>query len=481
MFRKILLGVSTLVLGLGAMVVATASTPAPNFSETFDGAPTAPAAVNIPNWDVQVHSRDSGTWYTLEGINAQHGTDCTFPNATHYNDTYEGSVYQCKDHFMTAINAGGYGVLYLTPNQLVDFSGGTATISFDLSTLRMSTRDWVDLWITPYNDNLTLPFDQGDVDLQGLPRNGVHIQMSAFNGQTTFRCNTISNFVETEVPSNWWETWFHSSPTVRDTFKLEISSTHLKFYSPTMTYSDGSPWTACDTAISNLGWTNGVVQFGHHSYNPTKDNSGDPATWHWDNIAISPSQEFTIIKGDRRYIDSSTQTINFTSPALTGSKLRFSANGANVEVSYNGGSTWQTATIQAAEQNVDRFKGYWVDIPTGTQSVKVRGVNTFNGPFIAQDFSIWSLTTGTAGTPTNTAVPTATNTSTNTPTATATSTSTPIPVPTNTPTLTPTSAPTATPTPVRRACRETIRWNGSIISDVNYGNLTQAECQAKVN
>lgn len=26
-----------------------------------------------------------------------------------------------------------------------------------------------------------------------------------------------------------------------------------------------------DATIPNLGWDMGVVQFGHHSYNPTKD------------------------------------------------------------------------------------------------------------------------------------------------------------------------------------------------------------------
>jgi hypothetical protein len=34
---------------------------------------------------------------------------------------------------------------------------------------------------------------------------------------------------------------------------------------------------------------------------------------------------------------------------------------------------------------------------------------------------------------------------------------------------------------VRRACVENIKWGTLTLSNLNYGNLTQAECQAKVN
>src|SRR4051794_22251403 len=36
-----------------------------------------------------------------------------------------------------------------------------------------------------------------------------------------------------------------------------------------------------------------VVQFGHHSYNPTNEGAGVPATWHWDNLQPSPSTPFS--------------------------------------------------------------------------------------------------------------------------------------------------------------------------------------------
>ena len=441
----------------GLVVVSHGSSP-----YTFDGNPSAPlAATNgtfLDGWDIQVHSRDSGTWLTPDPLAGQHGADCSAPPATHPVTSYADTVFQCKDHFMTSLSADGYGVIYLTPPELLDFANGGA-VQFDLSTLRMSTRDWVDVWITPYPDNLALPFDQGDVDLQGLPRTGIHLQMSAFNGQTTFRCNRIDNFVETEVPSNWWETWFHSSATVRDTFRFEVSPTHLKFTSPTMLYPDGSPWTACDTDIAALGWTRGVVQFGHHSYNPTKDQSGVPATWHWDNVSIAPAVPFTIIRATQRYTTGGTVTFN--APAPANAYLRFAANGSNVTV--NG----QPARIQPAEQNVDRFKSYWMPIPEGTTSVTFAGNTTPNGPFFVQDVSIWSLSS--ASTPS----PSATATSSATPTVAVTPSATPSPtVATSTPTATatrvpPTQTPTPPPpTPTPQACRVPVRQSNGSFANV---------------
>ena len=49
--------------------------------------------------------------------------------------------------------------------------------------------------------------------------------------------------------------------------------------------------------FSSLGWTQGVVQFGHHSYTPFKDCEShpficEPDTWHWDNISINPAKPF---------------------------------------------------------------------------------------------------------------------------------------------------------------------------------------------
>lgn len=423
---------------------------------TFNGAPASPqpaAKTALSDWDVQVQSRDSSTWYQLEAMDAQHGVDCGAPPATHHLDgNYADSVFQCRDHFMTAVNAGGYGVIYLTPPQMLDWSTGTGTLRFDASTLRQSYRDWLDVWITPYQDYLALPFDMGDVDLQGNPRSGVHIMMSQFNGETTFRCNTIADYIETEVPSAWWDSIDSRlvaagrapSATVRDTFELQLSSTHVKFSSPTI-----PGWVACDTAISSLGFTQGVIQLGHHSYNPTKDGAGAPQTRHWDNVSISPSAPLSFIHGDRRYVNDPSQTFTFDSPAPAGGMLRFSAIGS-VSVSFDQGKSWvpgvrQLGGAQAAgNPHLDHVSSYWMPIPAGAQTVNVKFANDgwWTGPYIAKDFAIFSTQAGVGGSTNPTSTPTTAATSTpTTPPATAT---TP-PATATTPAATPTQAP-ATPT-----------------------------------
>mgnify|MGYP000979022479 CR=1 FL=1 len=378
----------------GSLQQLASSNAGPTFKATFDGAPGEPLGMcRTAGWDIQVHSRDSSTWYQMEGMAAQHGPDCSPPPATHpLVGRYEDAVFQCKDHIMTAINAGGYGVIYLTPNQMVDVSSG-GSVSFDLSTERMSIRDWADLWITPYDDNIALPFDDGDVDLQGVPRQGVHILMSQFNGQTTFRAYTIKNFVESEVDDCWWcgiGEALNYTPTgqQRETFRLTLSKTHMKFEMVASATAKNVVWVDAD--IPALDFSQGVVQFGHHSYNPTKDNSGVAATWHWDNVTISPAVPFTIERADRRYVDAADQVVTFAEGAPSGSNLRFAANGEHIEISTDNGATWTAARIQPAQKTTDKMQNYFTPIPAGTTAVRLRGKATYMGPFFAQDFAIWS-------------------------------------------------------------------------------------------
>ena len=432
------------------------------FCDRFGGSPSAPVAfkqtASISSWDVQVHSRDISTWYELESIQAQHGADCSGPPSSHENHTYEASVFQCRDHVMTAINAGGYGAIYLTPNQMLDFSAG-GSVSFDVSTARMSTRDWWDVWITPYEDNLALPFDSGEVDLQGTPRRFVHIDTGNAEGAPVVTVNgTTYNTGWNTAPVNQGVT--STNPAAdRQPFRITLSRTNIKV--ERLASATGSAEVFIEASFPALNWTTGVVQIGQHSYNPTKDGSGVPATWHWDNIGVSPTLPFTIIKGDRRFVDSVNQPVTFASPAPTNAMLRFSAVGI-VDVSFDGGATYQRAVRQWASANgihPEHMSSYWTPIPTGTSSVKFRfsADGWYPGPFIAKDFALWS-SSGSA----STATPTATNSaatatpsgsaSTATPTSsdsTRTATapgSTPTPrsiSPTATPTV---PAPTATPT-----------------------------------
>jgi hypothetical protein len=369
------------------------------FVETFDGSPVTPQAWRPANWDVTVHSRDGSTWANLESMHAGHGSNCAGPPAGHSTSAYEDAVFICRDHMMTAINASGYGAIYLTPNQQVDFATGEAVISWDMSTARTSGRDWVDLLITPYQDNLQLPLEDWLPDLNGLPRNALHIRMDMANGNTMFRTSVIRDFKETDVAEQLWWVGYESLLTPdaarRDTFELRLSRTYVRFGMPGYNFF----WS--DTAIADLGWSRGIVQLGHHSYTPNKDagcginqNAATgcaPNTWHWDNMSISPAVPFTILRADRRTADAANGTLNFPAPAPANANLRFAGIGSNLSVSFDTGKTWQPAGLQAQSKNVEEhFKSYWMPIPAGTTSVQIRGSDWWGGKWLVRDVSVWA-------------------------------------------------------------------------------------------
>lgn len=368
--------------------------PVSGFLATFDGAPAAPAPWRPADWDVTVHSRDRETWVNLDSMAAAHGPGCEPPPGQHANTSYEGAVFLCRDHLMTAIRASGYGVIYLTPNQMVDFSAGEAVIRFDVSTLRTSNRDWIDLWITPYEDNLQAPLEDWLPDLNGEPRRAIHIRMrfgTAGNLTGAFEAFVIDQFDDTVVPlrrTAGYESYFTPSAALRQTFELRLSPTHIKFGMPVHDL-----WWI-DSDIAPLSWTAGIVQFGHHSYNPMKDCplTCSPNTWHWDNVSISPAVPFTILRADRRFVDPTQPgPLSFPRPAPAGSHLRFSGIGNGIEVSFDGGATWRAAVIQVQETtSSDHFRTYWTPIPAGTSSVMVRGQNWWGGKWHVRDISIWS-------------------------------------------------------------------------------------------
>ena len=123
-----------------------------------------------------------------------HGSDCGAPPATFQNNgSREMAVFQCRDHIMTSTSGTPYGVIYLTPSALADWSSGSTTISWNMSTARSSQRDWVDLWITPWNDVLDLPgtYFIGTVDLNGAPRNALTLSLDLPTEQ--FKAEVISN------------------------------------------------------------------------------------------------------------------------------------------------------------------------------------------------------------------------------------------------------------------------------------------------
>jgi len=363
------------------------------FLETFDDAPTSPRPWNPANWDVTVHSRDTGTWNRLQSMNAGHGADCSPPPEAHSVSSYEDAVFSCRNHVMTAINADGYGVIYLTPNHMVDFSAGEAVIRFDMSTQRHSDRDWVDLWITPFEDNLMAPLEDWLPDLNGEPRRAIHVRMDATNGGTMFRTRVICNFgggCGGGSSNISYESFLTPSAARRDTFELRISRRHIRFGMPTY-----NTWWQ-DIAVPDIGWTQGIVQLGHHSYTPNKGSclSGGcgPATWHWDDVNISPAVPFTMLRADRRFVDpSSPEAVSFGAPAPANSFLRFAGIGSDLALSFDGGASWQPAQLQNQEKKqAEHFKSYWTPIPAGVSTVQISGRNWFAGRWRARDIAIWA-------------------------------------------------------------------------------------------
>ena len=400
-----------------------------SFMETFDGSPAVPTPWHPAGWDVTVHSRDLATFGALDGMHAMHGMDCSAPPATHDISSYSDAVFQCRDHIMTAIKAEGYGVIYLTPAQLVDFSAGGAVIKFDVSTLRTSDRDWIDLWLTPFDENVQLVGDIGPVDLNGSPRNGVHIRMDQFERTSVFRGEVVRNFSTETVAGQdalALESVVVPSATVRTSFELQVSRTHLKFGIPAL-----NTWWI-DADVADLGWTSGVLQLGHHTYNPEKaDGCGPPVevaacsanTWHWDNVGVAPAVPFSMLASDRRTADAVAPQLTF-GPAPANAHLRFTGIGRSLALSYDGGRSWTPAPVQAYGQQLgeEHFASYWVPIPAGTPSVLFRGTDWFAGPWMVRNATIWANSTPSANPPT--------------------------PAPTAAPTPAPTPAPTAAPSPV---------------------------------
>lgn len=394
------------------------------FLETFDGAPAAPQPWQPTSWDVQT---DGDGLFPMQ---AHHSSSCGAPPATHPISQVTDTVFVCNDHIMTSMNAG-YGSVYLTPNAMVDFASGEAVVRWDMSTFRTVGRDWLDFWVTPYEDNLTRPLEDWGPAYQGEPRRGIQIRMDGgASGGTIFRGVVVRDFAAIGLPGTEWrsyEQFFAPSAQRRDTFELRISRTSVRFGMPAYNL-----WWI-DGPIADLGWSRGIVQLAHHSYNPTKgcdESAGgaDPTglcanTWHWDNVTISPSTPFTILPGSpRRLSDTTTTQATFAAPAPSGSFLRFSGRGDNLAFSLDGGQSWQTAVRQAQEKNKgEHWSTYWTPIPPGVTSVKLRGNWNWAGAWRVQDVSIFASTAAPGPTPTPTLTPTVG------PTATPTQTATPPP------------------------------------------------------
>ena len=386
----------------------------------FAGEPDAPLPFVAAGWDVQVHKRDHHLRPgQLDAMEAEHGPGCEGPHLTHQVSTVAQAVFLCRDHVMTAIHAEDYGLVYLTPDHLVDFSAGEAVVRIDVSTLRGSTRDWWDLWITPWDDQLARPFDLGDVDLQGPPRNALHVRMLSENVLCIdeYRDGNAITPHHLESGCAWWapyEQWLTPDAARRDTFEIRVSATQVSVGMPEYDRTFHT-WTP----PSPIPWRHGIVQLGHHSYTPTKDGAGAPHTWHWDELEIDPALPFQMIGavgGPHTYVRSADGhpcddacTVAFEHPAPAGAYLRFAAWGT---VDLDVGDGWRRVEGNRPRTKQEHAMSYWVPIPTGTQSVRFRfgdaGWWDAGQGAMATGFGIWSREAAETGASGNAALTDAT-------------------------------------------------------------------------
>jgi hypothetical protein len=377
------------------------------FLETFDGAPGSPQPFTSTTVAVTRTERN------LPGDNLQpphlsmHGADCAGPPATFTNNgSREMAAYQCRDHVMTSISGTPYGLVYLTPAALADWSAGSATISWKQSTARSSARDFLSVWITPWANALDVPAPVAvDNDLNGAPLNAIHFVMDFFTDRITpeayingavryYNESSVVPYTRVVTPDN----------ARRDAFELTVtaSSVELRLNGTVIARGDGI----------TVPFTSGMVQFGHHSYSPGKGCTGPAGvvnrcvdgndvasanTWHWDDFSISPSLPASFLQGTPDYSEGGRVTL--PAPAQSGSRLRFNAIG-RVELSWDGGRTWAIAPVQPGNQERDELHiaNYWVSVPAGATAFDIR--LAVDGPYPrsmlhAKDFTVWAQAPGT--------------------------------------------------------------------------------------
>lgn len=372
------------------------------YVNTFNyGNPDTPHAIVPADLDVQIHVRSPVDQMT-DPMAAGHGPDCSAPPATHLIQNLSDGLFACKNHMMTAIADDNYGEIALTPNHMADWSTGTTTITFYVSTQQFNASDWLELWLTPFTDNTSLPFSSADqVDFQGPPRNALIFSldqselMATKSGDVTpvqnyVLQNPLPKIACTYIPDPQCINAYGATSVVplsavtRVEYEIDISQGHIRFGIPGLVW-----WTDTDVTVP---FSQALVTLAHHSYNPLKHDPGTGIdTYHWSNLAISNAVPFTMINGAERVINADTSsTIHFPAPAPTGSYLRFSALG-KMSVSWDGGATWNLAVMQGLHTHDEHFQTYMTPIPPGTTSVQVRGVdNQYAQPWWVRDPAIWS-------------------------------------------------------------------------------------------
>lgn len=521
--------VTAIVTVLGVLAIQPAPAPAQTASpitfgpETFDSDAATPINYRPPGWDVSVvaHSDES-----IDGMMAEHSAECgppdeawvrgtaPRPESHHFINRVDQTVFNCKDHLMTATSAG-YSAIYITPPALLDFRNGPATVKWSMSTQRTASRDWVDFVLMPFSPEredlpppMALNFDDAHVPEAALwiELQGSNVLMGrVLNRMPASQCGhgsyvrQPSGMTDCRMSFDGYHTWdmvlqtygLAASAVRRDEFIMEVSQTHLKVgFRPAKTTGPYFYWVNADIP-GGLTFDEALIQFNQRAYNPLKPcadglgtnaHAGEPGaqdgwegncranTWHWDDVSISPATPFTIYAGPRKV--GRTSTVVFPAAAPPTSFIK-AAGDWGAEYSVDGGRTYQRLPEVGDRLGPENGISYWGAVPEGVDTVQFRmpGANDSlqdiylysrtprdvipqptPGPTVEPTDTPTPTTTPTRA-PTRTPTPTPIPNATATPTAvpTATSTATPPPTPTATPTSTPVVPPTTTPIPTSTA------------------------------
>jgi hypothetical protein len=211
-----------------------------------------------------------------------------------------------------------------------------------------------------------------------MPRTDAHYG----NPQTVFTAQISNDSIEGSVLGHGapFETVLEPSTTRRDRFQLRVCRTYLTFGMP------GYDLWWVDDDIRELPFDRAVVQLIHHSAHSTTACGHGAAratappfclgnTWHWGNVEIQPSVPFTLLHGDRAYVDATTtDTVNFDVPAPADAHLRFLAFGMQTQISFDGGASWQLAQTKRQWPRQDlKQSGHRYQRARACASVPIRG------------------------------------------------------------------------------------------------------------
>ena len=410
--RRLLIFVATLPLLLINFAPHTIPVSAASgFQFNWTASPASPQTWvpgGVNDWDL--FSNIDGPTDLNGTMNAGHGAGCEPPPSTHVVRNLLDSSYICNNHMMTAINGGrdawvSYGAIYFAPAQMLDWSQGQASLSWKVSTQRLSSRDWWQVNLTPFDQNLVMPTELRDVAYQGLPSTGLELRIDNLNCVSSFgsfiRVLSIAGGADTEITQQTpcVETTVPPSFTARSQFQVDITGGHLKVYMP------GTTTVWYDGPI-NLPFKQAVVQFSHHSYNPEKGENPDgsaglPNTYHWSDVSLSPASPFTMLRPVQPFSLHAGQNPVLVLPqaAPKNAFLRFAGLG-DIQYSVDGGKSYQPVRLQGGQSHPEHMASYFTPIPEGTTQVQLKGQpNSSQLPWWVEDVSIWASTAVTVTAP----------------------------------------------------------------------------------